>query len=158
MTWNHIVCNTHYVSVHTMGLPLQLWKMSSNLKINKQTKTSCLNHPYSSDSKLAWSVDQEAADNSSNYCIPLFKATIYSLLLKKIISKNEGYFLAVIITSWLIYSDNQRYYTMKFFFHMIDFINCSLAISKLSCYTKQRSSLLWKIWNYEKIWHHLKSG
>lgn len=119
--------------------------MSSNLK-NKQTKTSSLNHLYLSNSKLACCVDQEGTDDSSNYCISLFKATTYSLFFlkkKPIISKNEGYFLAVIITSWLIYSDNQRYYTMKFFFHMMDFINCSLAVSKLpSFYTSQRSSLL----------------
>lgn len=64
------------------------------------------------------SVDQEAAENTSNYLLSLSKVIIYFLLFKKkttIISEDKGYFLPVIITCWFIYSDNQKYYTVEFF-------------------------------------------
>lgn len=77
-----------------MELLLPTLKDEFWLKINKEAKNRCLNHHYLSDSKLAWSVDQQAANNSSNYCISLFKATIYSLLLKKYHLEEWGLFLS----------------------------------------------------------------
>lgn len=57
---------------------------------------------------------------------------IYFLLFRNISSKNLSYFLAMIITSWLIYSDNQKYYIMTFFpcdgFYQLLFINMKTII------------------------------
>lgn len=64
------------------------------------------------------SVDQEAAENTSNYLLSLSKVIVYFLLFKKkttTISEDKGYSLPVIITSWFTYSDNQKYYTVEFF-------------------------------------------
>lgn len=102
---------------------------------------------------LHWPEDSK---NSFNGCFCLLKMIIYFLLFRKITSKNLSYFLAMIITSRLIYSDNQNYYTMIFFL-MMDFTNFSLSVWKLlSCYTDQRTSFLPRIWSYSKIWPSFK--
>lgn len=89
---------------------LQFLKKKTNKTLSKSTIT------YLSNLKPAWSVDHKAGENSSNYLLSLSKVIIYFLLFKKpTISEDEGYFLAVIITSWLIYSGNQKHYTGIFF-------------------------------------------
>lgn len=87
----------------------------------------------------------------------LSKMIIYFLLFKKSHLWRWGLFLNhdYYLLAHVLWQSEVLHYGI--FFHTMDFISCSLAVPKLpSCYTKHRSSFLWKTWDHDKVWHHLK--